>query len=163
MKQSKVIKLMDSPLPTKTEQLKKSYRPTLRKVKAMYKLLNEEVFKNKLSIPEIKFVKRSKYYGLCTGKGRWGHPYATGSYCTIKLTNKFYSQQWMIATLAHEMVHQYQWDIYSGQRKKQNKLPIMSHGPSFYAWKNKLAKVNIPLKRTFCSKKWFTYQKLDKC
>jgi hypothetical protein len=163
MKTSKISKLMELPLPSLTEQRKKAYRPSLRKIKAMYRLINEEIFKNKLSMPEIQLVKRSKYWGLCMGKGRWGRPYPTGSYCIIKITNKFYSQQWMIATLAHEMVHQYQWDIYSGKRKKQGKLPIMSHGPSFYAWRNKLAKFGITLKTTFSKQKWFTYQKLDKC
>lgn len=154
---------MQSPLPTLTEQKKQLYRPTLRQVRAMYRLLNKVLFNSKLKIPKIELKKRTTFWGMCMGKGRWGHPYSTGSYCSIVLTNKFYSLHWMITTLAHEMVHQYQWDIYSGQRKKKGKLPIMSHGPSFYAWRKKLAKVGITLKRTYSKKKWFIYQKLDKC
>jgi hypothetical protein len=163
MKRSKIKEIMELPLPTITEQRKKSYRPTLRKIRSTYRLINEEIFQNKLTIPEIQLIQRSRYWGLCMGKGRGGSPFPTGSYCVIKLNNKFYSQHWMIATLAHEMVHQYQWDIYSEQRKKKGKPPIMSHGPSFHAWKKKLAKFGITLKTTFSKEKWFTYQKLDKC
>lgn len=154
---------MQSPLPTISEQKKQSYRPTIRKVRQIYRLLNKVIFNNKLKIPKIELVKRVKFWGLCIGKGRYGKSFSTGSHCIIQLNYKFYSEHWMITTLAHEMVHQYQWDIYSGKRKKQGKIPIMSHGPTFYAWKKKLARVGITLKRTYSQKKWFTYQKLDKC
>lgn len=159
----KLLKLMHKPLPKISDQVKQSYRPTVRKVREVYKLLNKVIFNNQLKIPKIELVKRVKYWGICMGKGRYGSPYSTGSYCVIKLNYKFYSEHWMITTLAHEMVHQYQWDIYSGKRKKQNKPPVMSHGPSFYVWKYKLAKVGITLKRIYSAMKWFTYQKLDKC
>lgn len=154
---------MNEPLPSLTDQRKRTYRPTLRQIKNLYKLINYEIFKNKLQIPEIKLIKKSGCFGYCLGKGRWGSPYPTGSYCIISLNNKFFSKHWLITTLAHEMVHQYQWDIYSGKRKKQGKKPIMSHGPSFYAWKSKFQKCGITLKRHYSPEKWFMYQKLDKC
>ena len=47
--------------------------------------------------------------------------------------------------VAHEMVHQYQWDILSNDREDQGLPPIMSHGPSFFAWREPLAEYNIPL------------------
>lgn len=163
MKRSKIKKIMELPLPTITEQRKKSYRPTLRKIRSTYRLINEEIFQNKLTIPEIQLIQRSRYWGLCMGKGRGGSPFPTGSYCVIKLNNKFYSQHWMIATLAHEMVHQYQWDIYSKQRVRQGMDPLMSHGPSFHMWKEKLKKHGIPLKEFNDHGKWFRTQHLFKC
>lgn len=163
MKRSKIKEIMELPLPTITEQRKKSYRPTLRKIRSTYRLINEEIFQNKLTIPEIQLIQRSRYWGLCMGKGRGGSPFPTGSYCVIKLNNKFYSQHWMIATLAHEMVHQYQWDIYSKQRVRQGMDPLMSHGPSFHMWKEKLKKHGIPLKEFNDHGKWFRTQHLFKC
>jgi hypothetical protein len=47
--------------------------------------------------------------------------------------------------MAHEMVHQFQWDILSNERQSQGLGPIMSHGPSFFAWRKPLAEYNIPL------------------
>jgi|688.fasta_scaffold679500_2 hypothetical protein len=163
LKKFTLKEFMHAPLPSLTDQRKKLYRPTKREVKHFYKLINQDIFKNKLTMPTIELVSHRKYLGLCQGKNRWGKPYDTGSYCTIKLIDKFYCRQWFITTLAHEMVHQYQWDILSGKRRKQGKSPIMSHGPSFYVWKTKLNKFSIPLKKHFKLHKWFQYQQLDKC
>jgi len=64
-----------------------------------------------------------------------------------------------ISTLAHEMVHQYQWDIYSNIRVKRGLTRHMSHGPSFYIWRNKLSKYGIALKSTVQKdKEWFLKQ-----
>jgi len=47
--------------------------------------------------------------------------------------------------MAHEMVHQFQWDVLSNERQSQGLDPIMSHGPSFFAWREPLAEYDIPL------------------
>jgi hypothetical protein len=55
----------------------------------------------------------------------------------------------MITVLAHEMVHQYQWDIYSVKRERQGLTNIMSHGPSFFEWKDRLAEFAIDLRTAY--------------
>jgi hypothetical protein len=85
------------------------------------------------------------------------------SNCTITLSNKWYCRQWLILTLAHEMCHQYQWDILSHKRISEGKQPIMSHGPSFFLFKQKLNKHGIPLRRAHSVKDWFIHQNLHKC
>jgi hypothetical protein len=85
------------------------------------------------------------------------------SNCVITLNNKWYCKQWLVMTLAHEMRHQYQWDVLSFKRLKEGKQPLMSHGPSFFLFKHKLAKYGIPLRRAHSIRQWFTHQNLFKC
>lgn len=77
--------------------------------------------------------------------------------------DKWYCRQWLIIVLAHEMCHQYQWDVVGEKRIKQGKNPIMSHGPSFFIYRDKLAKHGIPLKRWQRMRKWFRTQNVFKC
>ena len=67
----------------------------------------------------------------------------------IELHCKFPTWKEFIETLAHEMVHQWQWEVLSPQRYEEGKTPIMSHGPSFYAWRKPLHKYLIPLTRAY--------------
>lgn len=151
--------MMNEGLPDVTSQKKLSYRPTIREVRKMYRQLNEEIFNNKLPMPWIEISARCRgYWGLC--QGGYGN---SKSNVTIRLMNKFYCKQWFIMVLAHEMCHQYQWDVISEKRVKQGKEPIMSHGPTFFTYKKKLLKHGIPLKRAISSKVWFNKQNLLKC
>ena len=76
--------------------------------------------------------------------------------------DKWFCKQWMISTLAHEMCHQWQWDIISSARRKLGKEPIMSHGPTFYMFRERLADHGISLKRYHRRGKWFKTQDLFK-
>jgi len=71
--------------------------------------------------------------------------------------------QWFITTLAHEMCHQYQWDVQGIERRKIGKEPIMSHGPSFFELRDKLKKHGISLKSAHGRKRWFKHQDFFKC
>jgi hypothetical protein len=77
--------------------------------------------------------------------------------------DKWYCKQWLITVLAHEMCHQYQWDIQGMERLKRGKQPLMSHGPSFFVFRDKLKKHGISLKGAHSKRKWFWYQNLFKC
>ena len=59
--------------------------------------------------------------------------------------------------------HQYQWDVIGDIRRKEGINPIMSHGPSFFYFKNELEEIGIPLKTGISIRKWFTTQDLQKC
>jgi hypothetical protein len=87
----------------------------------------------------------------------------TKSNCEIAISDKWFCRQWFIDTLAHEMAHQYQWDIDGPKRVAEGKEPIMSHGPSFFKHKVKLDKYGLNLKTTHRVKKWFKHQTLSKC
>ena len=155
----KIKQMMNENLPDVTSQKKLTYRPTIREVRKMYRQLNYEIFNNKLPMPWIEISARCRgYWGLCTGG--YGND---KSNVTIRLMNKFYCRQWFIMVLAHEMCHQYQWDIISKKRAKEGKEPLMSHGPSFFKYKKKLLRHGIPLKRAISTKVWFNKQNLLKC
>ena len=154
--------MMYEDLPNITSQRRLKYKPTHKEVVEIYKVLNEQVFDNKLVMPKIYLKSRLRTaWGMCEGKD--GPFAAKKSRCVIYLADKWYCKQWLIATLAHEMVHQYQWDIYSQIRVKRGKESIMSHGPSFYVFRKRLKKHGIPLKEHASSIKWFKTQNMFRC
>lgn len=154
--------LMESELPSKTEQRLKKYRPKLKEVKALYRLINREIFYNRLVMPKIVIRRLYDVLGMCEGKE--GPIIKTKSHCTIYLSDRYFCRQWLISTLAHEMIHQYQWDILSNIRVQQGLDRNMSHGPSFYIWKKKLQKHGIGLKaNALKDHKWFKLQDTTMC
>jgi hypothetical protein len=70
--------------------------------------------------------------------------------------------QWFVMILAHEMAHQYQWEFHSIERLKNNRAVLLSHGKTFFEYKNKMAEFDIPLKSTYNHIKWFKHQILMK-
>jgi hypothetical protein len=142
--------LMKTPLPTISQQKRKCYRPSLYEVKQTYDLINKYVFNNRLVRPPIVLKSCRKYWGMCIGSPT---EVKSGTYCTIELMNKWFCVQWMITTLAHEMVHQYEWDVL---RKN------MTHRQSFFMWRDHMAKFNIDLKTYHGQKRWFIYQDFNK-
>jgi hypothetical protein len=159
---SKLLQLMSEPLPSIGLQKKLSYRPTKREVKKLYNIINEEIFNNELPPASLEIKSHCRgYWGMCMSTGF--NPKKKSSQCKIRLSDRWYCKQWLIDTLAHEMVHQYQWDIYSKERATEGKEPIMSHGPSFYKFRKQLAEYGIMLKRTSRTSLWFKYQTLTKC
>jgi hypothetical protein len=163
MSKSVLYQMMAEGVPSLSSQKRESYRTSRREIIGLFKLLNKEIFGNKLPMPTFEILTRSKdYWGLCSAN-HYIPITNKRSNCTITLSNKWYCKQWLILTLAHEMCHQYQWDIVSIKRLKQNKPPLMSHGPSFFMFRDKLAKHGIPLRRAHSISKWFKYQNLFKC
>ena len=152
--------IMNFPLPGLTFQKKLMYRPTIRDVHHVYDLLNEYVFRSELNKPYIEIAGyRRKYWGMCIGHYDLQ---STGSYCDILLMDKFYCPQWMVAIIAHEMAHQHQWDVESPKRLYKGKPGIMSHGPTFFRFRDKLKKYSIPLKTAHSMRRWFKNQDMFK-
>ena len=152
---------MESPLPSIGQQKRLSYRTNINEVTRLYKMLNWYIFDNALSMPTLEVVPRCrKYWGMCYGS--YDAPIRNRSSCKIRLMDKWYCKQWLVAVLAHEMCHQYQWDIQGLERRKVGKDPIMSHGPSFFIFRDKLKKHGISLKGAHSRRKWFLYQNLFK-
>lgn len=154
--------LMSQELPPLTYQRKMSYVTNIRETKALYRLINSSIFSDRLTMPKIQVKPRlrdmwGQCYGADTGYNK------NKSRCVILLSERWYCRQWLIMALAHEMVHQWQWDVYSKRRMKKGLEPIMSHGPSFHMWKKKFHKHGLPLKEYNDHGKWFKTQHLFKC
>lgn len=161
-KDSLLAKMMEKELPDLSSQAKLPYRTSHREVVSLFKLINREVFNDKLPMPEFVILQRtSDYWGICIAKSFV--PDGEESVCRIKLSDKWFCKQWLITILAHEMCHQYQYDIDGPKRMRMGLDPIMSHGPSFFKFRSKLSKFGISLKRAHARAKWFKHQNLFKC
>jgi hypothetical protein len=161
-RKTSIIELMREELPPISYQKRLCYRTDRDEVIVLYKMLNRLIFNNKLLMPEIEVMPRCrKYWGMCYGSYEKTTPYKSS--CKILLMDKWYCKQWLITTLAHEMCHQYQWDVQGIERRKNGKEPIMSHGPSFFVFRDKLKKHGISLKSAHGRKRWFKHQNLFKC
>ncbi len=155
---SNLLRLMQEPVPKVSQQKLLSYRTTKREVKELYTIINEEIFNNQLPIAKLEVKSYCRgYWGLCIAKTFSSR--AKTSRCSIRVSDRWYTKQWLITVLAHEMVHQHQWDIYSKERVKEGKFPLMSHGPSFFKFKNKLKEHGIELRRIPRRPKWLKPKK----
>lgn len=156
-RKSKLRMMMQEPLPPISHQKRLTYRITQEEAIAVYKVINKEIFDNALNMPELVVKShRRKYWGMCHGdyekiKNR-------RTLCWIELMDKWYCKQWFITILAHEAMHQYQWDINGAEREKAGKERLMSHGPSFFKFKTKFAEHGILLKKWHRRNSWFKYQ-----
>lgn len=161
MKTGKLNQLMNTTLPSISFQKRKKYKTTITEVRKIYKIINTEIFNNKLPTAKLIVKKRiNDAWGYCVGVN---FPTKTKSGCIITICQNWYCKQWLIATIAHEMSHQYQWDVIGYNRLQKNKEPLMSHGPTFYKFRNKMNRVGIPLKRVIHGSNWFKKQNLLKC
>jgi hypothetical protein len=126
----------------KDEMFAGEFKPTLEQGHEVYNLINRYVFDNGLDPAKLHIKRTRGYWGLCDGEQN-----ANGDYFTkeIILANRFPSLSHFVAVVAHEMVHQFQWDILSNEREDQGLPPIMSHGTSCFAWRSPLAEYTIPL------------------
>ena len=132
----------------------KPFRPWLYEVELIHTIINREVFGNALNLPKFKLLRKADIgndFGWCEGEHDFEtfKPESGQSLCTIGLLNTWKSVQSFVIILAHEMIHQWQWDVYSFQRHKDRKPYILSHGPTFWQFKPKLASFGIPLHRVY--------------
>jgi len=119
----------------------KYFTPTIEQCQSWFGILNRGMFGRNLVAPEFN-VRRMIYdWGLCIvdwdnrkcRAGRFNQriiPYHLGDHLDykIELHNKFPTWKDFIETLAHEMVHLYQMQVW--------KDPYSNHNSYFYSWKN---------------------------
>lgn len=150
--------IMEGSLPSITYQRRKLFRPSYADIKYAYNIINRYCFDNALRMPEIEQGTRRSTWGFC----QWeDEEQGNGSYCTIKIMDKWFCPQWFMQTLSHEMVHQYQWDIH----RFDYGMPTDSgaHGPSFFAWRDRFEFYGLNLKTAHGQKRWFKHQDFTKC
>jgi len=156
--------MMQAPLPSLTYQRRKSFRPDLDEVDYFYKKINYYVFDNSLKKPHIKLGTIKQAWGMCEWEDTLQ---SSGSYCNIRLSDKWFCPQWFVNTLAHEMVHQWQWDIYRFEYAEKHGKNIHelsgAHGPSFFSWRNCFTKYDLTLKISYGQRRWFKHQDFKKC
>lgn len=150
--------MMSADLPPRVLQRRLPYRPNMDEIEYTYDKLNRYVFDNALRQPKIVANTIQKAWGVCYGDIDVDPE--TGSNCRIRLMDKWFCLQWMVTTLAHEMCHQFQWDVYGPEREENGKDWLMSHGPSFLEHRDRLAHYNIPLKVCHSKRLWFAHQDL---
>lgn len=153
--------IMAQPLPSITYQRRKQFRPSDYDLIYAYNIINRYVFNNELYRPEIQQCIIKKCWGMC----HWlDEPQHTGSWCKIQLSDKWFCEQWFMNTLAHEMVHQYQWDIWRFDQPNQRIFEYSGgHGPSFFAWREQFEYYGLHLKTSHGQKRWFRHQDFTKC
>ena len=117
----------------------KHFTPTVEQCQSWFRILNRGMFGRNLIAPAFR-VRRMIYdWGLCIAdwdnrKCRAGTfnqrliPYHVPIKYKIELHNKFPTWKDFIETLAHEMVHLYQMQVW--------KDPYSNHNSHFYSWRN---------------------------
>jgi hypothetical protein len=115
-------------------------------------------------MPDLTQGSMQKKWGYC----QWYNEECdNGSWTKIKLMNKWFCPQWFMNTLAHEMIHQYQWDVDRWDHIEQYGRDIHKnsggHGPSFYVWRERFEYYNLNLKVSFGQKRWFKHQDFTRC
>ena len=154
---------MQAELPTVSVQRRLSFRPDTEFVNYAYKIINRYVFDNALHQPEINLGQLRRAWGRC----RWMNlPQTSGSWCRIDLSDKWFSESWMLNTLAHEMAHQYQWDVYRWdyftEYHRAMNTDSEGHGPSFFMWRERFEYYGLSLRRSHSQRRWFRYQELSR-
>lgn len=157
--------IMECNLPSITYQRRKLFRPTDEYVSYTYDVINRHVFGNQLIKPVIMQGQLRKTWAYCA----WLDVPNTGSksQCFIKLSDKWFCPQWFVNVLAHEMVHQYQWDIYRWEHYDEYGRDLDNrggaHGPSFFAWRDIFSYYGLDLKTAHGQKRWFRHQDFTRC
>ena len=128
-RQSPLVKLQRSPDDN-------CYETTIEDCKFWFRVLNQELFNNKLSLIDIDIRWRRKAYA------RYQYP-SNGNIEDIPLrllmNKKYRSKKFMVEVLAHELVHHYQF---------LHDEPV-GHGPSFMRWEEKFNRKGINLYRVY--------------
>jgi len=109
------------------------FRPTIQDCRELFTNINRHVFNGELSMPRFRLVYSKAFWGECTGH------LEDQAMVTIKMNKSFLSRRLFINTLAHEMVHQWEW------LNNEN----MTHGPAFFQWRDQLMIFNITLSRHY--------------
>ena len=128
MKVRELERAMSKPIPAKTDYWRNLYIPSQHKITRTYNALNKLIFNNKLQ--PCKILTKTTF-------NAWAFAYQEPGFKTeIHLNGRFPCEQFFIAVLGHEMVHQWQWDVEAPIRYKQGKRERTGHGANFYEWKD---------------------------
>jgi len=157
-----IRRIMQEPLPGLTYQRRKQFRPAYEDINYAYNIINRYIFDNQLTKPVIYQGQLKRTWGSC----HWLPQQPSGSHCHIRLSDKWFCPQWFMNVLAHEMVHQWQWDVHRFELESEGRKIYESsgaHGPSFFAWRDRFEYYGLNLKTSHGQRRWFAYQDFTKC
>ena len=110
----------------------KTFYPTKHLITRWFNILNEEIFNNQVHpFYDIEILQKKGCHAEHIPYEEEGEKV----YGVLSIADRFINRNEFLFTLAHEMVHQWQWMT----------LNRTDHGESFFKWKNKLAQFEIPL------------------
>jgi hypothetical protein len=146
-KRNKTVKLRVKKALARRKNVK-HFTPTVEQCQSWFRILNRGMFGSNLTQPTLIVRRMIKDWGLCIAdwdnrKCRAGTfnqrviPYHVPINYRIELHNKFPMWKDFIETLAHEMVHLYQMQVW--------KDPYSNHNANFYSWKNYFRQHNLRL------------------
>jgi hypothetical protein len=140
-----LAKLLSTPLPSKRVQRRANYRPTKEQMSLIYDILNDCLFEGKLKKPTIH-VRSIKVWGLCSV---YDDP---SIYSVIRISKECFCLQWFVLILAHEMVHQHQWEIDGPEVAKAGGEILVDHSASFFKFTEKFKEHGIALSEAYSKK-----------
>ncbi|MEX0598698.1 MAG: SprT-like domain-containing protein [Candidatus Paceibacterota bacterium] len=108
-----------------------TFEPTITDCKKWFRIINQEIFKNRLEDVKMWNIKRRR--------GVWAYYYCDSDTSGILMNNKYNSKQDFVNILSHEMIHHYQ---------NQFDKPL-GHGPSFSYWKPLFSKKGLILTKRY--------------
>ena len=113
----------------------KTFFPTKHLITRWFNIFNNEIIDNKIHpFHNIEIKRKLGCHGEVVGEeDKKGNVFGT-----LSISGRFTNKNEFLYTLAHEMVHQWQW----------MELNQLDHGKTFWKWKNKLAQFEIPLSLT---------------
>ena len=105
--------------------------PSKHLVTRWMNILNEEIFNNSLyQFNTIEIKRKHDCHAEYTGRCKNGYFFGE-----LSISSSFMNKGYFIYTLAHEMIHQWQW-METGK---------VDHGQTFMKWQKRLEKFEIPL------------------
>lgn len=107
------------------------YETTTRDAELWYRILNKEIFNNRLPPTGFDIRWRRKQWACFVS-------YANVDLCYIALNKRYPSKQMFVEVLAHEMVHFYQRLTYGYSFEEW-------HGQSFFYWQDRFERKGLRL------------------
>jgi hypothetical protein len=142
MPTSKIVKTKLFRMVQSFDEHDAKFCPTIDDCREAFRSINRNVFNNELKMPSFRLIYTKAFWGECQGVE------GDTTQVKMKINKSFLSKRLFINTIAHEMVHQWEW------LTNEN----MTHGPQFFLWRQQLAKYNITLSRCYRIK----HYRLDK-
>ena len=143
-----------------------SYKANKTEAWKWFHILNEQIFGNLLEPVDKIFISNHKNYGDVYALYYYDDKFR-GKPAKISLCKRFDDEKMFVEILAHEMIHQWQWDVYRFDHLDYFGRPMFensgAHGPSFFAWKNRFADYGLHLKTWYGQKRWFKHQDFTRC
>ncbi len=110
----------------------KTFFPTKHLITRWFNIFNQEIFKDEIyPFYDVEIIQKKG----CHAEHIPFEEYNGKVYGILSIADRFINKNEFLFTLAHEMVHQWQW----------MHLYRSDHGESFWRWKSRLAKFEIPL------------------